>query len=356
MDYSLSTKRTRKYLYEIGSPTDEIIVNLKGIDCKYHIFTNVIMSNSRKLIGFIYFKYTKTLNAAESVIGVEKGNIMPAKENTDIIQRKYKAMENYWEKGELPTQGKKKDPPIATELTMIDITQMNTEATTINMPITTIVLEQNVSLIEQNKEMCSYLMKQNQHLLEENKQLKDKPISITNNIEKVETNIDNKTFNINVFLNEDCKNAITMVDFVNSLKIEDSDLFCAKERGLVEAITNIFERGLKNCDINTRPVHCTDTKRETLHIKDGEGWVRESGSESTHMKSAIKRISNKKIRKLKEYIKDKPEFSNVTSPKYEDALQMMRHVWGAAEDSEKTEKRVLKNIAKSVYINGQTLQ
>jgi hypothetical protein len=173
-------------------------------------------------------------------------------------------------------------------------------------------------------------------------------MTINNNIEKLE----NKTFNINVFLNEDCKNAITLGEFINTLKIEDSDLFCAKEHGLVEAITNIFQRGLENCDVNNRPVHCTDTKRETLHIKDDEGWVRESGSESKRMKNAITRISNNKIKKLSEYIKDHPEFNNVCSPQYEDCLQMMRNVMGASEDSDKTEKRVLKNIAKSVYLNG----
>jgi len=200
--------------------------------------------------------------------------------------------------------------------------------------------------------MCTFLMKQNQQLLEENKQLKQTPTTITNNIEKVENNIENKTINFNVFLNEECKNAITLNDFVNSLKIEDSDLFCAKERGLTEAITNIIERGLKNCDINSRPLHCTDTKRETLHIKDQSGWIKESGPDSKHMKNAITRISNKNIRKLSEYVKENPEgFHNVQSPNYEECLQMMRGVYGADEDAEKTEKKVIKNIARSVYVN-----
>jgi hypothetical protein len=254
----------------------------------------------------------------------------------------YVELNNIWESGDRPTQGKRKK-----------YVKNNTKNELV--PVTNSILEQNTSLIEQSKEICQFLMKQNQQLLEENKQLKQtstNTMTITNNIEKMENNIENKTFNINVFLKEDCKNAITLGEFINTLKIEDSDLFCAKEHGLVEAITNIFQRGLENCDVNTRPVHCTDTKRETLHIKDDDGWVKESGSESKRMKNAITRISHKKIKKLSEYIKDHPDFNNVRSPAYEDCLQMMRNVMGASEDSEKTEKKVLKNIAKSVYING----
>jgi hypothetical protein len=260
----------------------------------------------------------------------------------------YTKLDNMWENGEKPTQGKVK--------------QVENSKDTI---LTNSILEQNSSLIEHSKEICHYLMKQNQQLLEENKQLKQttttaNAITTTTNNTNNSTNMitnnieNNKTFNINVFLNEDCKNAITMGEFINSLKIEDSDLFCAKEHGLVEAITNIFHRGLENCDVNTRPVHCTDTKRETMHIKEEDGWVRESGSDSKHMKHAINRISNKKIKKLSEYIQEHPEYNSVYSPQYEDCLQMMRNVMGAAEDSVKTEKRVLKNIAKTVFINGET--
>jgi hypothetical protein len=320
----MDNKRSRifTYFHEIW---DEILVTkLKLIKCKYHIFG--IEDNVLK--GYIYFSNPRSLNAIKKLIG----HNLTAEISVDDCEQ-YKLLKNKWEIGERPTQGKKK-VKISNEI----------------IPVTNSIIEQNTSLIEHSKEICNYLMKQNQQLLEENKHLKQTTM-ITNNIEKMENTInDNKTFNINVFLNEDCKNAITLGEFINSLKIEDSDLFCAKEHGLVEAITNIFQRGLENCDINSRPVHCTDTKRETLHIKDAEGWVRETGSESKRMKNAITSISNKKIKKLSEYIQEHPEYNSVYSPQYEDCLQMMRNVMGASEDSDKTEKKVLKNIAKSVYI------
>jgi hypothetical protein len=305
------------------------------MDSKYHIFG---IDNNHFLKGYIFFNNPKTV-----VKIMKQFNNNCKIDDSDFTMETYKNLDNIWESGTLPVQGRPKKTAVKTVSNEL-------------APVTNSIIEQNTSLIEQSKEICQYLMKQNQQLLEENKQLKQTTTPttmITNNIEKVENN-NNKTFNINVFLNEDCKNAITLGEFINSLKIEDSDLFCAKEHGLVEAITNIFQRGLENCDVNTRPVHCTDTKRETLHIKDEEGWVRESGSESKRMKNAITRISNNKIKKLSEYIKDHPEFNNVCSPQYEDCLQMMRNVMGASEDSDKTEKRVLKNIAKSVYLNSES--
>jgi len=324
-------KRTRKFNYFYEKWDDSDLARLKVIQCKYHIFGEEIENNV--LRGCIYFPNPRTLNKIKKIVGTE--NTVPNMEE-DLDQ--YTNLDNLWENGERPFQGKRK--------------KNNKTADTDILPVTNSIIEQNTSLIEHSKDICNFLMKQNQQLLEENKQLKQTTTMITNNIEKVENNIDNKTFNINVFLNEDCKNAITIGEFINTLKIEDSDLFCAQQHGLVEAITNIFNRGLENCDVNSRPVHCTDSKRETLHIKDKEGWVRESGSDSKTMKRAITTISNKKIKKLSEYIQEHPEFNNVRSSQYEDCLLMMRNVMGASEDSDKTEKKVLKNIAKSVYIAG----
>jgi len=322
-------KRTRKFNYFFEKWDNSLVAHLKGIQCKYHIIGEDIETNVLK--GCIYFPNPRTLNKIKKILGTE--NTVP---NMDEDIDQYTDLDNTWEIGERTTQGRRRK-----NNKNIDM-----------LPVTNSIIEQNTSLIEHSKDMCNFLMKQNQQLLEENKHLKQTTTMITNNIEKVENNIDNKTFNINVFLNEDCKNAITIGEFINTLKIEDSDLFCAQQHGLVEAITNIFNRGLENCDVNSRPVHCTDTKRETLHIKDEEGWVRESGNDSKTMKRAITTISNKKIKKLSEYIQEHPEFNNVRSSQYEDCLLMMRNVMGASEDSEKTEKKVLKNIAKSVYIAG----
>jgi hypothetical protein len=347
-------KRIRKFQYETEYHADSI-AKLKSIDCKYHIFG----IDGDIIKGSICFINPRTPNKIKQKYF--DNNVVFIDTNYEISIEEYKQLENVWEIGKLPTNGR---PKIAISnatlvkpdmiITRPSIIREETEISSIILNQNNELLQQNNSLLEHSKEMCTFLMKQNQQLLEENKQLKQTTsatnTTITNNIERVE----NKTINFNVFLNEECKNALTLNDFINSLKIEDADLFCAKEHGLVEAITNIFHRGLQNCDITERPVHCTDTKRETLHIKDQSGWIKESGADSKHMKNAFSKISNKKIHKLSQYIRDNPEgFNNVEAPNYEECLKMMRGVYGADEDIEKTEKKVIKNIAKSVYISGQ---
>jgi len=342
----MENKKNRKFQYETEY-SDDNIIKLKSINCRYHIFG----INEDKIKGYIYFVNPRTTSKLKKILN----NITFIDTIDEILIDEYRVLENKWESGKLPITGRPKATiPTAT---LIKNEIVTTKPINDETPISNILLnqhnellQQNNSLLEHSKEMCTFLMKQNQQLLEENKQLKQTTsnTTITNNIERVE----NKTINFNVFLNEECKNALTLNDFINSLKIEDADLFCAKEHGLVEAITNIFQRGLQNCDITERPVHCTDTKRETLHIKDQSGWIKESGADSTHMKSAITRISNKKLNKLRQYMIENPDgFNNVESPNYEDCLKMRRGVFGADEDLEKTGKKVIKNIAKSVYIS-----
>jgi hypothetical protein len=230
----MDSKRTRKFTYFYKKWNDNIITNLKLMECKYHIFGE----HNKVLQGFIFYTNPKSMNKILTLFGPDCHV-----DDSEFDITKYKHTIANWENGELPIQGRPRKCKNISETPPL---------------ITNAIIEQNTSLIEHSKDICQFLMKQNQQLLEENKHLKqNRSTVITNNIEKVENNIDNKTFNINVFLKEDCKNAITLGEFINSLKIEDSDLFCAKEHGLVEAITNIFHRGLENCDINTRPVHCT---------------------------------------------------------------------------------------------------
>lgn len=346
----MENKRMRKFYYETKYSYD-VIIKLKSIECKYHIFG----IDSDIIKGNICFINPRTPNKIKQKYF--DNNVVFIDSNEEISIEEYRQLENVWETGKIPTNGR---PKIAnSNATLVKTDMITTQSSVVHEEkrISNIILnqhnellQQNNSLLEHSKEICTFLMKQNQQLLEENKQLKQTPTTtITNNIEKLE----NKTINFNVFLNEECKNALTLNDFINSLKIEDSDLFCAKEHGLVEAITNIFQRGLQNCDITERPVHCTDTKRETLHIKDQNGWIKESGADSNHMKSAITKISNKKLHKLTQYMRENPEgFNNVEADNYEDCLKMRLGVYGADEDLEKTGKKVIKNIAKSVYING----
>jgi hypothetical protein len=146
---------------------------------------------------------------------------------------------------------------------------------------------------------------------------------------------------------------VTLAEFVKKIVINDDDLFFAKDNGLAEAITNVFERELQNYDLTTRPVHCSDVKRETMHIKADDGWVKEAGEESRHMKKAIHNMSIKNLSKMKNYFEENPNYKNVNNPDYDDSIKMMRQIMGTDESPEKTEKRVLKNISKKVFLENK---
>ena len=133
-----------------------------------------------------------------------------------------------------------------------------------------------------DKELIMMLLKQNSQLIEQNAELvKNGTHHTTTN-----TNSHNKTFNLNFFLNETCKDAMNIMDFVDTIKIQLTDLIKVGEIGYVEGISNIITSNLKALDISQRPIHCTDKKREVLYIKDEDKWEKED-EEKKKLRKAI---------------------------------------------------------------------
>lgn len=333
----------RKFTY-ITEYNGEHMSKLKNIPCKYHI----IQIKNEKINGFIYFDNAKSLSSAKKTLNVVFINVTDM--NNDTVIDIYKN-EEYWEKGQIPKQGRKKKENESPK-NEIQITNQLLNKTIRNLLKESIELRtENKQLGNHHNDLLNVFIESNKLLQEEIKELKQANAitisnSVVNNIEKIE----NKTFNINVFLNEECKNAISLSDFIKTIQIQESDLFYAKNNGLVEAITNVFQRELQNYELNKRPVHCTDIKRETLHIKENNGWVKENANDGNRLKRAISYISDKKIEKLKEYVDEHPEMKDVKSSVYEDGLKMMVGIMGGTEHPTVTQKKVQKNIAKAVFL------
>jgi len=328
--YMASGRRGRKIIYEIAVGgelvADPVFKHLKTISCKYHVFRYDDVS----ICGFLYFQHAKTLDAAQKTIHLKSIVKFYEKSPRDICEV-YKITERFWETGSIPLQGRR----------AVD------DENACLMEHTMALVSQNKEIVERNSSLCEYLAKQNMMLMEENAKLKGPSISIQqqNNI------VENKTFNIQVFLQKECQSAQSLNDFVKSIKIEEDDLMYAKECGFAQAITRIFEKELSKCAIQERPLHCTDIKRETMHIKNDDGWVKENGSNSVSMKKAISAISNKKMNRLCEFLKDHPEYNDVRSPKYNEYLHFMRSAIGGVEkDEDRSEKTVIRNIAKTVFL------
>ena len=154
-------------------------------------------------------------------------------------------------------------------------------------------------------ELIIQLLKQNSKLMDilENGNKNNSHNNNNNNI-----NSHNKAFNLNFFLNETCKNAMNITDFVDSIKLQLSDLMDVGELGYVEGISKIIVKNLNNLDETIRPVHCTDKKRETFYVKDQNQW--EKDEQKMKLCKAVKRVANKNIRLLPQFREKYPDYNN----------------------------------------------
>jgi hypothetical protein len=341
----------RKFQYETIHTSEQNLNLLKQTKSKYHIICFEKNEEGQTIHGFIYFENARSLSSVKKCLNID--NVFPTEIGYEEIAEIYKQKE-FWEKGIIPKQGRRKieqrdhhEEPLLTNSIMNE-TIMSLLKQSIDLR------NENKMLGNQQHDLLNVFIESNRKLQEEIKELKQaQAISLSNSnnnhiniIEKLE----NKTLNINVFLNEECKNAISLKQFIDTIQIQESDLFYAKNNGLVEAITNVFQRELQNYEVNKRPIHCTDVKREILHIKEDEGWVKESANDSVRIQKAITTISDKKIQKLTEYVETHPEMKNINSPHYDEGMKMMVGIMGGTEHPNIMKKKVQKNIAKAVYL------
>ena len=157
----------------------------------------------------------------------------------------------------------------------------------------------------------------------------------------------NKTFNLQVFLNETCKDAMNITDFVNSIKLQLSDLEKFAEVGYVEGISNIISSNLKTLDVTQRPVHCTDKKRETMYIKDEGEWNKED-EKKTKLKKVISKIADKNIKLLPAFREKYPEYKNSSSKVSDKSDKMVIEVMTIDEEKE---DKIIRNISNVTAID-----
>ena len=206
------------------------------------------------------------------------------------------------------------------------------------------------------QQLIDYLMKENtefkQLMIEQNKQmieLAKKSGNINNSHNN--TNTTNNTFNLQLFLNETCKNAMNIMDFVSQLPVGLTDLEETGRLGFAEGISKIFINGLKQISVNDRPLHCSDFKRETLYIKNNNEWNKET-EDKTLLTSAIKHVVHKNIKQISEWTKHHPEYNDSSSKQNDKYLQIVCESMSGstAEESAKNYNKIIKNISKEIII------
>jgi hypothetical protein len=199
-------------------------------------------------------------------------------------------------------------------------------------------------------ELIITLLKQNADLIKGQQdmiiKLTENGINNTSHSHNTHTNSHNKAFNLNFFLNETCKNAMNITDFVDSIKLQLTDLMDVGELGYVEGISKIIVKNLNNLDETIRPIHCTDQKRETFYVKDEDQWLKED-EEKKKLKKVIKTVANKNIKLLPQFRERYPEYNNsrhTISDTYDKIV-----IETMETDTHKDEK-ILKNISKATTI------
>ena len=209
----------------------------------------------------------------------------------------------------------------------------------------TLSMEVFMAIIKQNKEVHTILVEQTNKFMEKITELVAVP---QNTIANCNNTNSNNSFNLNVFLNEHCKDAINMSEFIKSLAITSADLERTGKVGFVKGMSEIFINGLKQLDVNKRPIHCTDVKRESIYMKDEDKWEKD---DKGRFHQAIQRLTVKNIKQLRNWEMENPEFSNVDSETYDKYFQITKHIMGGiGEDDKKFKDKIVSNVIHTVKI------
>jgi hypothetical protein len=209
-------------------------------------------------------------------------------------------------------------------------------------------------LIKENSDLKHMMLETQNMMMEVIKTGTHNTTHNTNHTTNNTNNSHNKTFNLQFFLNETCKDAMNITDFVNSIQLQLSDLERVGEVGYVDGISNIIMKNLKQLDVTKRPVHCTDKKREVLYVKDENKWEKED-TENKIIRKAIKNVSHKNILMLPRFKDAHPDCSKSDS-KYSDQYNkiVVESFGGPGDDDSKKEDKIIKNLTKTIVIERES--
>ncbi len=204
------------------------------------------------------------------------------------------------------------------------------------------------SLLEQNKELQALVINQSQQMVEMANKIGSGYMATNSN----NTNSHNKTFNLQFFLNETCKDAMNLSDFVKSLQLNFAELEKMGEVGFAEGLSRMFVRGLNELDVTKRPIHCTDVKRDIIHIKNEGKWERET-SDQKHIRKAIKQIENKNVMHLYDWKDAHPGCGDWNSKLNSKFLKMQSEAMGSCNEIQelKDYKKIIRKVSENTIID-----
>ena len=206
-------------------------------------------------------------------------------------------------------------------------------------------LNENTEIIPTNnvEKLLEKLIEKNNDILEENKELRCE----IKNLKLGNTMINsNNNFNINMFLNEKCKNAMNLEDFVEKIKLTLEDLHFTKDNGYAKGISNIFIKNLNDMDVTERPIHCSDQKRLQFYVKNDNEWTKDKNNEK--IDHTIEKISKKQMKSIQEWVKLNPDYTE-SDAKMEEYFTLVRSITQPNDD--KNLKNIKRKVGENVKID-----
>ena len=207
-----------------------------------------------------------------------------------------------------------------------------------------------VELLKQNQEFKQLLVDQNKQMMEMAGNMGNMGNTVNNNNTNNNVNSHNK-FNLNVFLNEDCKNAMSLTDFVNTMNLTIEDFIQTGELGFVDGISKVMVERINNMELHDRPVHCTDLKRETVYVKDQDKW--EKDEEKVRLRKAVNNVAKDNKSLTSEWMEATPDVNTSGTANYENFFKYSQSALGGmgTDKNKAFEDKIMKNIMKETIID-----
>ena len=202
-----------------------------------------------------------------------------------------------------------------------------------------------VELLKENKEL-------REMMIEQNKQVIDIAKNSGNTTNNTINNTTNNRFNLNVYLNETCKDAINLNDFIQSIELTVNDFIKTGEVGYVRGISDIMLERIRDMHPHVRPIHCTDLKREIVYVKDSDVWAKEDETKK-HLRKAVRIVANKNKAQVHPWIAENPKYDILDTPECDKFFEYSKASLGGygKEEDEKFENKIINNILKETVID-----
>jgi hypothetical protein len=212
-----------------------------------------------------------------------------------------------------------------------------------------------IELIIQNQEFKELMIEQTKHIHEiqqKNQDLQEKLLEAVKEGKTINNTINNQKFNLNFFLNEQCKDAINMSEFLENMTLDLEDLTETGRLGYVDGISRILVNKLQELDIYKRPLHCTDVKRETLYIRENDEWSKEDNSKE-RIGELVNKVANKNCKNIHQWTNEHPGYEVFDSPENMEYVRLTQAVLGGLGDQEcsQFQNKIVKSVIKEVMVN-----